>query len=111
MRKTIESVINRYGITVEVWHLGVSYWTKAFFQPIKAKSAKMISTPLGMAPQGDYQYMGPADLEIQADDGIVIDGAEYLVTRAEEIRDEQGVVYRWAVCKRKGGMDTWVRPI
>ena len=111
MRKAIESVMNRYGVTVEVRHLGVSQWVKAFFQPIMTKSAKMISTPLGMAPQGDYQYMGPADQEVQANDTIVIDGAEYLVTRAEEIRDENGIMYRWAVCKRNGGMDTRVRPI
>lgn len=107
MRKMVENILNRYGLAVEVTHGGMICPVKAFFQPILSSSIRQIATPLGMAPMGKYQYMGPAHQQIAVDDEITVGGAAFLVVRAEEIRDEKGVVYRWAVCKRKGSEDIW----
>lgn len=111
MRELMQTVLNRHGITVELWHEGKSSLVKAFFQPVIARIAREISTPLGMAPQGKYHYFGPAEQVIAVGDEIVLGGMNYFVVRAEEVRDGQGIVYRWAVCKQRGGKDTWVKPV
>ena len=110
MREKMEQILQRHGITLEVWHDGQANLVKAFFQPVITRIAREISTPLGMAPQGKYHYFGPAEQEIAVGDEILLGGMNYFIVRAEEVRDEQGVVYRWAVCKQRGGRDTWVKP-
>lgn len=111
MRKWMEKVLQRYGMTVEVWHDGVINRVKVFFQPVVARIAREVSTPLGMAPQGQYHYFGPAEQPIEVDDEVLYSGANYRVIRTEEIWDDQGVVFRWAVCRRKGGGDTWASQV
>ena len=107
MREMVENILSRYGLTVEVTHGGQIRQVKAFFQPVLSSSTRQIATPLGMAPMGKYRYMGPGDQEIAVDDEITVGQTAFLVVRAEEIRNEKGIVYRWAVCKRKGSEDIW----
>ena len=111
MRERMEKILQRHGMAVDVWHDGTITRVKAFFQPVIARIAREISTPLGMAPLGKFHYFGPAEQEIDVDDEVILAGVNYVVIRAEEIRDDQGIVYRWAVCRRSGGQDTWVNPI
>lgn len=111
MREKMEQILQRHGIALEVWHDGKSNVVKAFFQPVITRIAREISTPLGMAPQGKYHYFGPADQKIAVGDEIILGGMNYFVVRAEEVWDGQGMVYRWAVCKQRGGRDTWVKPV
>lgn len=107
MQKMMEAVLHRHGTAIQVVHGGVSALVKAFFQPGAAKTAQGKATPLGYVAQGQYLYIGPACQEIEADDQVIMDGISFLVIRAECYRDENGIVYRWAVCRRKGGEDAW----
>ena len=107
----MESVLQRYGMTVDVIHGGVSSRVKAFFQPMGSKAAKQVVTPLGITPQDQYLYMGPAQQPVDPDEEIAVDGRVYRVMRSEAVRNGEQIVYRWAVCRRKGGKDTWVTPL
>lgn len=111
MRQRMERILQRHGIAMNVCHQGQISQVRAFFQPVITRIAREISTPLGMAPQGKYHYFGPAQQPVAVGDEILLDDQSYFVVRAEEVRDEKGIVYRWAVCKQRGGKDTWVRPI
>lgn len=107
MRKMMEAVLQRYGSCVQVVHGEVSTPVKAFFQPAFNTTVRDKATPLGIASQGQYRYIGPAFQQIDTGDQVIVDGVSYLVVQAESCRDEMGVVYRWAVCRKKGCEDTW----
>lgn len=107
MRKMMDNILRRYGIEMQLVHWDKTMTVKAFFQSQNRAEDKV--TPLGIVPQGRYLYIGPAGQEIFEDDQLIIDGTAYLVTRAEAYRDGKGIVYRWAVCKRKGGEDHWAK--
>lgn len=105
MRKMMDSVLRRHGIEMQLVQRDKTVTVKAFFQSSNRSEDKV--TPLGIVPQGKYLYIGPAEQEVSVDDQLIIDGTAYLVTRAEKYLDGKGIVYRWAVCKRKGGEDHW----
>lgn len=111
MKKMVETVLQRYGMAVQVVHDGISSPVKAFFQPHGAKNVGSKVTPLGVTEQGQYLYMGPAGQYIEAGDDVIVDGVRYLVKRAESCRDGAGTVYRWALCAKKGGEDTWASQV
>ena len=107
MQKMVETVLQRYGMTVQVVHDGISTPVRAFFQPHGTKNIGKKVTPLGLAEQGQYLYMGPAGQRIEPGDDVIVDGVSYPVKRVECCYDAERIVYRWALCVKKGGEDTW----
>ncbi len=110
MRKMMSKLLRKYGIWATVHHGYRDWRVKIFFQPSGSKSwqsMEPIVTPLGQLPGGQYLYIGPAELEISAGDPVTVGDETYFLRRAEVYRDDRGPVYRWGLCVRKGGEDTW----
>ena len=104
MRNIIDSLLERFG--VEAMVNGVR--TRAFLQFSNSKSwdsMNPIITPVGQLPGGQYLYIGPADLEIQAGYEVRVGDAAYIMRRCEAYQCPEGVVYRWALCALKGKED------
>jgi hypothetical protein len=49
-----------------------------------------------------YVYIGPEGYEIQEGDFLTVGDREYVLRRAETICDQDGPIYRWGLCARKG---------
>lgn len=106
MRKIIDSMLERFGVEAVV--NGVS--TKIFLQFSNSKSwdsMNPIITPVGQLPGGQYLYIGPAELEIQAGFEVRVGENAYIMRRCEAYQTGEGVVYRWALCVQKGKEDQW----
>ena len=106
MRRMIGKILKCYGVSAT----GEGHPVRIFFQPSGSKSWQSmdpIVTPLGRIPGGQYLYIGPAEQEVRLEDTVVVGTGEYVVRRAEAYEDDQGPVYWWALCVKKGGADTW----
>lgn len=107
MRKIMDGALRRYGTSVQVVHGNMTTPLKAIFQPVSSKVTPKVVTPLGTVERGQYLYIGPASQALDIHDRVIVDGVSYLTTRVESYRDDKQEVYRWAVCVKEGGKDTW----
>lgn len=110
MRELIGRILRKYGVPAVLEHGGESVELRIFFQPSMSKSwdsMNPIVTPLGQLPGGQYLYIGPAEQEIDQGDWVSVGGKEYILRRVETYLDQNGPIYRWALCVRKGGEDDW----
>lgn len=110
MRKTLERILSKYGVTLILHHQGLSCPVRAFFTPTASRSwqnMEHVYTPLGETPRGQYNYIGPAEPAAEMGDVLEVGGREYLLRRLEVIQDDNGPVYRWGLCVENGGPDTW----
>lgn len=110
MRDLIGRILRKYGVPAVLEHGGKSVELRIFFQPSMSKSwdsMNPIVTPLGQLPGGQYLYIGPAEQEIDQGDGVSVGGKEYILRRVETYLDQDGPIYRWGLCVRKGGEDDW----
>lgn len=106
MRKMIEDLMQKFGVDALV--KGIN--TRIFLQFSNSKSwdsMNPIITPVGQIPGGQYLYIGPADIEIAADDEVTVDGVDYIMRRCEVYRTSEGPIYRWALCSLKGSDHKW----
>ena len=110
MRGLISRILQKYGVPAVLVHEGKSVELRIFFQPSMSKSwdsMDPIVTPLGQLPGGQDLYIGPAEQEISQWDQVSVGGHDYILRRVEVYLDHNGPIYRWGLCARKGGEDTW----
>ena len=110
MRKLLDRIFKSYGTEVTVVHKGNRTTVRAFFMPTTSRSwqnMEHVYTPLGETPRGQYNYIGPADVEADLGDLLIVGQRRYFLRRSEVIRDSQGVIYRWGLCVERGGIDDW----
>ena len=105
MRKIMDGALLRYGTSVQVVHGNMTTPLKAIFQPVSSKNCPTVVTPLGTVERG------PADQAVDVHDRVIVDGICYAVIRVESYRDNKQEVYRWAVCMKEGGKDTWASQV
>jgi hypothetical protein len=105
MRKRMEAALQRFGVTVQVVHGDTTIPVKAFFQP--EKQGQTVLTPLGRVNKTRYLYVGPVEQPVDAGDSLIVDGIGYRVLHSDVFRDGLGPVYRFAMCRQKGGEDKW----
>ena len=106
MRKVVDSILERFGVDALV--NGVPAKILLQFSNSKSwDSMNPIITPVGQLPGGQYLYIGPADVEIQAGYEVRVENQGYIMRRCEAYQTSQGVVYRWALCALKGKEDEW----
>ncbi len=77
---------------------------RALIEPLRYKNKMYLEgtqTPIGLNARGYYLYIGPADQEVEAGDGIfLIRGSRrYEIDRAECVVYRGQTVYRWAVLR------------
>ena len=110
MRQMISKILRYYGVPAVLEHEGERVELRIFFQPSMSKSwdsMDPIVGPLGQLPGGQYHYIGPAEQEISQGDQVSVGENDYMLRRVETYLDHNGPIYRWALCVRKGGEDTW----
>lgn len=110
MRDLVQQAMARYGQEVILVQDEGEVRLRAFFQPSRSKARQnmeQVRSPLGVVPNGQYVYIGPAEPQVKTGDTLRVGEAEYLVRRAEAIRDDQGILYLWGLCQEKGGEDVW----
>ena len=110
MKNLLERIFRRYGVALTVVHEGNRTETRAFFMPTASRSwqnMEQVYTPLGETPRGQYNYIGPAGVEADAGDLLIVGEKRYTIRRMETIRDDSGIIYRWGLCVERGGIDSW----
>ncbi len=106
MQKLLEGILTRRGTQVEWIRNGQSTALRGFFQPVTSRSWQRLKrevSVLGEAPVGLYVFFAPADAQVRAGDILVVGAQRYGVRRSEALMLGDQVLYRWALCARKGG--------
>lgn len=107
MREVIARLIQTYGSAVTVVSDGVETQTKAFLQLVTSKSwqnmERMIPS-IGEVPRGQFLYLGPPDVPLNAYDRIKSDGRTFLVRRADAILYRSEQIFIWGLCVEGGGL-------
>lgn len=110
MRRMMDKTFRRYGTPAQVCHDSEVVPVRIFFQASTSKSwqnMEPVMGPLGRVPGGQFLYIGPAEVEIERGDTVMVGEKSYLLRRAEAVRDASGVVYRWGLCVERGGAEKW----
>lgn len=110
MRRMIEKIIQCYGQPVTLLRGTSESNLRAFFQPARSKTWQNMHlemTPLGITPRGQYVYIGPVSPEMTRGDVLVVLNRRYRIQRSEVIQDQNGPIYRWALCMEEGDEDQW----
>ena len=114
VRQMISALLRQHGtvMTIRGGYGRAQTEVKGFFQPAQTKSWQNTSseaTPLGMVSQGQYVYIGPADVAVSVDDILVIGEREFCFRRVEPDMYNAGIIYVWGLCVEKGVDDSWGR--
>ncbi len=110
MRQTVEEVMEKYGTDLTIVSETETKTARGFFRAVNSKSWQSMesdATLLGEITRGQYAYMGPAGVEVQEGDTLVLGNRSYLFRRVEPYYYGNAVVYLWGLCVEKGVNDTW----
>lgn len=106
MRRLVERLLQRYGMTVTV----AGQQVRALFQPVTGKLERLAVAqpgPLGQESRSRYIYIGPVEPELREDMELEASGKHCLVRSVRQIAGNNGPAYCWAMCVEKGREDTW----
>lgn len=110
MRKTVESLMARYGTDLVITSGGTQKTLRGFFRAVNAKSWQSMeseATLLGEISRGQYAYIGPAEGGIREGDILTLGERTYLFRRVELYYYRNTPLYQWGLCVEKGVNDTW----
>ena len=101
MQRQWESILRRYGQSVEVCTAGECRQVRAFLQNVLDKDEQLVPSPLGLRREERVLYLGPAGVELKPRESVVFcGGAGYEVCSARSVGDGH---HMWAVLQRKEG--------
>ena len=92
-----DEILERYGQSVRLRRGSGETAVRAFFQPVREKTAGEEPTPLGIAPRGKYLYLGPAGESLEDVEELEWNGRLFRVLRQREFPVGETVAYRWGV--------------
>lgn len=105
MRDVIARLIDLYGSDLTVSREDGETQVKAFLQLVTSKSwqnmDRMIPS-IGEVPRGQFLYLGPTDVPLNAYDSIAMDGRIFLVRRADAIWYRSERIFIWGLCVEGG---------
>ena len=107
---TIDKILKRYGTGMMLKHGQQEESFRGFLQPSQSKSLQNLQkgfSPLGQIPDGMYVLLAPADLEAECGDSVALGDKSYELRRVEKVMYGDRPLYIWALCREKGGEDTW----
>ena len=110
MRKTVESVLRRFGTDMKLRHGETEKTVRGFFRAVNTTSWQSIeseATPLGEYSRGQYAYIGPVGVTVEEGDTVTLGEKTYLFRRVEPYWHGNQAVYLWGLCVEKGVNDTW----
>ena len=97
MERAWQTVLERYGQTVELGRGEERHTVKAFFQPVEEKRPGAEPTPLGVAPRGKYLYLGPAEETLEGVEVLRWKGRAFVPLRQREMELGDRMVNRWGL--------------
>lgn len=106
----IDSIIAQYGTPVTLVRNGESRAVRAFFQPVQSTSWQSMAstaTPLGMASQGQYSYIGPAGELLAEGDILRLGEKSYLLRRSEVVYAAGEPAYQWGLWVERSEVGGW----
>ena len=107
---TIDKILKKYGTGMKIMHGQQEESFRGFLQPSRSKSLQNLQTdfsPLGQIPDGMYVLLASACVEAECGDTVILEDKSYELRRVEKIMYGDKVLYIWALCREKGGEDTW----
>ena len=107
---TINKVLDRYGTEMILHRQEDKTVFRGFLQPFRSKSmqnARENATVLGICAAGQYVLLAPGDLAVEKGDVCQWGEHLYAVKQAETVMSAGRAAYRWCICVKKGGEDTW----
>lgn len=110
MEGTIKALIGRHGVEMTLVREGTEAVFSCFFQPVRSSSYQSMepqAAPLGQLSQGQYTFLGTADLPIQAGDILTLGEKRYLVRRVEIVCGNGVPLYQWGLCVERGEETAW----
>lgn len=99
MEQTVNSLMRRYGQSVEVLRAGEITPARAFLQPMASREERQaMPTPLGVRREDQFLYLGQAQVELKAGESRVRwQGGVYQVRSAHPIYVGRELSHWWAV--------------
>lgn len=110
MRRTVDTILKRYGTELTITGEKGSRQVRGFFRAVNAKSWQSMereATRLGEITRGQYAYLGPADGAVREGDTLTLGEKRYLFRRVEEYYYGDQPLYQWGLCVERGVNDTW----
>lgn len=110
MRKTVDTILRKYGTEVTLCRKQGDVKVRCFFQPVNSTSWQSIAhteSPIGHSTRAEYLCIAPAEAGIREDDVLACGGRYYLAQRVEPYCCCAEPVYLWVLCLERGGQDTW----
>ena len=98
----VEKILRCYGRKIRI--PAHDRWVYGFLQSVRGKGQNMVlkeAGPLGMAPMGQYVFIGPVEPELQRDEVLETDGKKYVLRRVELVFGTGGAAYQWGMCVEK----------
>lgn len=98
-KETWNGLVEQFGQTVTLYRGEEEKTVRAFFQPVREKTAEETPTALGTAPLGKWLYLGRAEEPLEDVTALVWQGRRFDLIRRREYAIGQETVYRWAVAE------------
>lgn len=94
-----------YGSAITLTREDSSRAVRGFLQLAGEKTPEGIYSAVGSVQPGRFDYFGTE--QVLVGDTLELEGEAYLVRQAEPIRGNDGPLYYWGLCVKKGAADTW----
>ena len=110
MRKTMETLMARWGTDMTIVSGEEEMTVRGFFRAVNSKSwqnMESVVSLLGEISRGQYVYIGPPAPAAKEGDTLNLGTKSYLFRRVEAYYFGNQPIYRWGLCVEKGVNDTW----
>ena len=110
MKKTMETLMARWGTDMTIVSEGIEKTVRGFFRAVNSKSwqnMESVVSLLGEISRGQYVYLGPANVVVKEGDTLNLGTKSYLFRRVEPYYFKNQPIYLWGLCVEKGVNDTW----
>lgn len=110
MRRTVESLLARYGTDLVLVREGRERTLRAMIQPVRSTSLQSMeetATALGRLSQEQHRYIGPADGGLRSGDVLRMGEKRYQVRRVETVYGENSPLYQWGLCVERSESGQW----
>jgi hypothetical protein len=97
VKKQWEAMLSAYGQPLTLRRGGEETPLRAFLQPLRAQTPDPVPSPLGLAREGKYLYLGPAAEDLAGVTEVVLGDRAFRVLRHRPVWVGAQVLYRWAI--------------
>ena len=110
MKKTMETLMARWGTDMTIVSGEEETTVRGFFRAVNSKSwqnMESVVSLLGEISRAQYVYIGPAGAAVKEGDTLNLGTKSYLFRRVEPYYFKNQPIYLWGLCVEKGVNDTW----